>query len=165
MKSGTDKKTRKSLNMKTIFRCMMEEGYYPTYEKTHISFGIDDNLATVEYDEGILKIRLFFSVEPETYELYLEAGNETMVKTDCVKPFILEDMEHLIFSCELLCDNIRDFRRFFPRGVALLTESLEQHKNETRRLLLASEIISKSIPATDEFTSMTGNIKANKIFS
>ena len=165
MKSGTDKKSRKSLNMRTIFRCMMEEGYYPIYEKTHITFGIENNLATVEYEDGILKIRLFFSVEPESYELYLEAGNEMMMKTSVVRPVILDDLEHLVFSCEILCDNTRDFRRFFPRGIVLLTESLEQHKNETRKLLLASEIISKTIPATDEFASMTGIMKGNKIFS
>ena len=26
---------------------MMEEGYYPVYENTHITFGLEDNLAVV----------------------------------------------------------------------------------------------------------------------
>jgi hypothetical protein len=51
-----------SLNMRSIFRCMMEEGYYPVYENTHITFGLEDNLAVVEYEEGILSVRLFFSI-------------------------------------------------------------------------------------------------------
>ena len=29
---NANKKIRPSLNMKSIFRCMMEGGYYPTFE-------------------------------------------------------------------------------------------------------------------------------------
>ena len=43
-----------SLNMRSIFRCMMEEGYYPTYEQTHILFNMDDNIAVLEYEENVL---------------------------------------------------------------------------------------------------------------
>ena len=51
------------LSMRSMFRCLMEEGYYPTFEQTHIQFGLDDNIAVVEYEEGVLSVRLFFSIE------------------------------------------------------------------------------------------------------
>ena len=51
-----------SLKMRVIFRCMMEEGYYPSYEKTHILFNVEDNVAVLEYEEDILSIRIFFSI-------------------------------------------------------------------------------------------------------
>ena len=56
MKTDSGKKTeagRGSLTMRSIFRCMMEEGYYPEYEKTHILFGMDSDTAVVEYEEGM----------------------------------------------------------------------------------------------------------------
>ena len=49
MKKQTENKTGRSLTMARIFRCMMEEGHYPIYETSHIVFGLDDNLAIVEY--------------------------------------------------------------------------------------------------------------------
>ena len=133
-----------SLNMKSIFRCMMEGGYYPIFEKTHIVFGLDDNLAIVEYEEDILSVRLFFSIEKDTYPLFLEAANETMMKAFVVKPVVLNDMENLMFSCETLCCNTREFKKFFPRSIELLRESLRQHKKEMKKLLVAEELISKS---------------------
>ena len=54
---------------------MMEDGYYPVFEQTHIQFGMDDNIAVVEYEEGILSVRLFFSIDEEAYDLFLEACN------------------------------------------------------------------------------------------
>ena len=83
---------RHSLIMRRIFRCLMEEGYYPRYEETHILFSLDDNTAVVEYEEGVISIRLFFSIDEEAYGLFLEASNEVMLETYIVKPVILNDM-------------------------------------------------------------------------
>lgn len=165
-KGHTSKKNIMStLNMTNIFRCMMEGGYYPIYEKDHIVFGIDDNLAVVEYEEGILSVRIFFSIDEDVYALFLKASNETMMKAYTVKPVVLDDMKNIMFSCEILCDNVREFRKFFPRCITLLNEALKQHKTEMKRLLMANEIVSKTIPATDDRSSVAGNIKSRKILS
>ena len=109
---------------------MMEGGYNPTYEKTHILFSIDDNTAVVEYEEGVLSIRLFFSIEEDAYDLFLEASNATMTETFMVKPAVLDDMKNIMFSCEILCDTEREFRKFFPRGIERLNETIMLHKAE-----------------------------------
>ena len=139
--------------MRSMFRCMMEEGYYPVYEDTHITFGLEDNLAVVEYEEGILSVRLFFSIEKETYPLFLEAANETMLKAFIVKPVVLNDLKNLMFSCEMFCDNVREFRKFFPRSIDMLRECLHVHRHEM------------TVPVTDEVSSMTGTLKNQKITS
>ena len=150
-----------SLNMRSIFRCMMEEGYYPTFEHTHIQFGIDDNIGIVEYEEGILSVRLFFSIEEAAYELFLEASNLTMIETYAVKPAILDDMKNIMFSCEVMCDNLREFRKFFPRAITRLGEALIVHKGEMKKLVLASEVAAKTIPATEDPMAGIGH----KVFS
>lgn len=160
-----DNDMKTSLNMRSIFRCMMESGYYPLYEKTHIVFGLDDNLAIVEYEEGILSVRLFFSIEKETYHMFLEAANETMLKAFIVKPVVLDDMKNLMFSCETLCDNVREFRKFFPRCIELLRDALRQHRKEMKRLIFAEELASKTVPATDDIPSMAGTHKSHKVVS
>ena len=132
-----------SLNMRSIFRCMMEEGYYPVYENTHITFGLEDNLAVVEYEEGILSVRLFFSIEKDTCQMFLEAGNETMLIEYIVKPVVTEDMKNLMFSCEIMCDNIREFRKFFPRCITLLHEALHTHKDKMKKKILKDLILSR----------------------
>lgn len=144
---------------------MMESGYYPVYEKTHIVFGLDDNLATVEYEEGILAVRLFFSIEKDTYPLFLEAANETMMKEYMVRPVVLDEMKNLMFSCETMCDNLREFRKFFPRSIELLREALSRHRKEMKRLLLTCELASKTVPATDEWTPAAGTTKSHKVVS
>lgn len=154
-----------SLNMRSIFRCMMEEGYYPTFEKTHIQFGIDDNIGVVEYEENILSIRLFFSIEEDVYDLFLEASNAAMMETYIVKPVILDDMKNIMFSCEIMCDTLREFRKFFPRGIERLNEALMMHKAEMKKLLLAEEVAGAKIPATDDIASMTGTSKNMKLLS
>ena len=88
-----------SLNMTVIFRCMMEDGYYPTYEKTHILFNIDDNVAVLEFEEEILRNRIFFSIEEDEYDLFLEAANAAMLESSIVKPVIMDDMKNIMFSC------------------------------------------------------------------
>lgn len=150
-RSETAKSGRRgSLTMRNIFRYMMEDGYYPVYEKSHILFDIGDNTAVVEYNEGILSIRLFFSIEEDAYDLFLEASNSSMLETFIVKPAILQDMKNLMFSFETICESKRDFRRFFSRGIEYLEESIRAHKSEMRRMILADQVASKAIPATDE---------------
>lgn len=152
-----------SLTMRSIFRCMMEEGYYPTFEKTHIQFGIEDNIAVVEYDEGILAVRLFFTIDEDFYDLFLEASNAMMMETYMVKPVILDDMKNIMFSFEMLCDNLREFRKKFPRGIALLEDALRIHKGEMRRLILSEEVTASAVPATDD--AVTGTVNTRKLVS
>ena len=146
------------LCMMDIFRCMMEDGYYPSFEENHIQFDLDGNTAVVTYDEDILAVRVFFSIDEEEYGMFLEASNLTMLETYAVKPAVLDDMSSLMFSCEVMCDNVRDFRRFFHRILKRLRNSMKTHKNEMRKLVIASEIAAK-IPASEE-TGIT-----RKIFS
>jgi hypothetical protein len=138
-----------SLNMASIFRCMMEDGYYPDFEENHIQFDLDDNTAVVTYDGDIMAVRVFFSIDEEEYGLFLEASNMMMLETYAIKPVVLDDMISLMFSCEVMCDNVRDFRRFFPRAIERLRNGLKVHKNEMKKLVLASEIAAK-IPASEE---------------
>lgn len=134
-----------TLNISSIFRCMVEEGYYPVFEKSHIQFVLDDNIGVVEFEEGILSVRLFFSIEEDSYELFLEASNSMMLSTDLVKAAILDDMKNIMFSCESLCLTIRDFKRFFPTCIEKLKEALSEHKTEMRNLILTQELISHKI--------------------
>ena len=144
--------------MRCMFRCMMEEGYYPSFEQTHIQFDLDDNIAVVEYEEGVLSVRLFFSIEEEAYEIFLEASNMMMAETYAVKPVILEDLKNIMFSCEMRCDNLREFRKCLPWATDRLREALKVHKGEMKKLILASELVSKTIPATDDLAAGTRKI-------
>ena len=153
MKKEEQTKTGRSLNMTSIFRCMMEGGYCPVFEKTHVVFELDGNLAIVEYEEGILSVRLFFSIEKEWYGRFLKAGNSTMMKAFMVKPVVMNDLKNLMFSCEMFCDNVREFRKFFPRSIDILREALHLHRQEM------------TVPVTDELSSMTGTAKNHKITS
>ena len=78
-----------------------------------------------------------------------------MVETYAVKPAVLEDMQNIMFSCETFCDNVREFRKFLPRAIVRLKEALAIHRTEMKKLVLASEAVSKSIPATDEVVTGT----------
>lgn len=147
--------------MTSIFRCMMEDGYYPTYEKTHILFGLDDSLGVVEYEEGILSVRLFYTIEEDAYNLFMEASNETMSECYIVKPVLLDDRKSLMFSCEMLCDTIKEFRKFFPRGVEMIKDAVDTHKQKMKMLVLSDS----TIPVNDEFQSLAGIAKSRKIFS
>ena len=136
---------------------MMEEGYYPTFEQTHIQFGLDDNIAVVEYEEGVLSVRLFFSIEEEAYEIFLEASNMMMIETFAVKPVILEDMKNIMFSCEMRCDTIKEFKKSLPWAIDKIQEALKVHKSEMKKLILAGELVSKTLPANEDF--MAGSRK------
>ena len=146
-----------SLNMKSIFRCMMEEGYTPSFETTHIQFDIDDNIGVLEYDEDIMSVHLFFSIDEESYELFLEASNLTMLETYAVKAVVMEDMKNIMFSCETMCDSINEFRKVLPRAIERLKDALSTHKSKMKKLVLASEILSKTVPATED--TVTGTRK------
>ncbi len=161
MKTG-EKSAKVRLNLRTIFRYMMEEGYYPKYEKTHILFEIDDNVGVVQYQEDILSIRLFFTIDEDAYALFLEASNSTMIETFTVKPVILEDMKNIMFSCEIICDNLRDLRRFFPRGVDRIRESLIVHKAEMKKAVISDSLSSGTIASPDIFSL---DSKASKLLS
>lgn len=131
------KKTSRSLNIRSIFRYMMEEGYYPTFENNHIMFVVEGTMAIVEYEEGILAIKLFFSIEEEDNNILLASSNATMMETYIIKPVVLEDYKSLMFSCEVFCETLRELKRFFPKGLLLLTEALNEHKSQTRQFMLA----------------------------
>ena len=151
-----------SLNMRVIFRCMMEDGYYPTYEGTHILFNVDDNTAVLEYEEGVQSIRIFFSIEEDAYDLFLEASNAMMMESFIVKPVVMDNMENIMFSCEMICGTMREFRKLLPQGIRYLKEAIEMHKLHMKRLILAEKISSAAISATEDTYTFK---KGNKIIS
>ena len=168
MKTDSGKKTgagRGSLTMRSIFRCMMEEGYYPTFEKTHIIFGIEDNLAVLEYEEGIISMKLFFTIDEDAYDLFLEASNETMFKTFMVKPVLLDDMNTIMFSFEVPCGTTRELRKILRIGIEYLGKALETHRHEMKKLILAEETATATLPATDDSASMAGRGSKTKMLS
>ena len=136
MKTNTQKAPKPSLTLKRIFRCMMEGGYYPIYEKTHILFDMEDNIGVVEYEKGVLAVRLFFIIDEEAYNLFTEVSNTVMQESDLVKPVILDDRCNLMFSCETMCDNVREFRKFFPRCIKLINDTLLLHRSEVKNIIM-----------------------------
>ncbi len=150
---------KQTLNMRSIFRYMMEEHYYPKYEKTHITFDIDDNIGVVQYQEGILTIRVFFSIDLEAYRLFLEASNSTMVETFVVKPAIIEEGGNIMFSCEIMCDNLRELRKFLPRGIDRIREALVVHKAEMKKAIMSDSLSSGAIATGDSFEFINKRVK------
>ena len=144
---------RNGLNMTGIFKFMMEAGYNPSFEITHIEFECDGNTAVVECEDGFVSIRIFFSIEADEYDLFVEAAHLMMAKTYSIKSVVLEDRENLVFCCEYFCDNIRDFKNFLPRAVECLVDGLNVHKSEMRKLLAARTNDIKAIPDTDEIVT------------
>lgn len=128
-----------SLTMRKIFVHMMENGYFPTFEDNCILFDISGNTHVLEYDNGVLTLRTFFSIDREGYEIFLEASNSAMLKSLMVKPVVMDDTKSIMFSCETFCDNIADFKRFFPRMLEYAGKGLNIHKNEMRNLLKSIE--------------------------
>lgn len=104
----------------------------------------------MEYEEGVLSIRIFFSIEEEAYDLFLEASNATMTETFLVKPAVLDDQKNIMFSCEILCDTVKEFRKFFPVGVSRLVEAVMMHKSEMKRLILEEKVSSATISAAED---------------
>ena len=145
-----------SLTMRKIFAYMMENGYEPAFEDGYILFDIEDNMSVLEYEDGILSIRTFFTIEEEGYELFLEASNFAMIKSFMIKPVIMEDMKSIMFSCETLCESMSDFKRFLPRLIEFSKTGLKIHKSEMKELIKATEILSQKMPAFDENFADTG---------
>lgn len=152
---------RKRNKMKNIFRYMMEEGYNPSFEHSHIQFELDGNIAVVEYEDGFASVRIFFSIDEYNYDLFIEASNRAMIKTYVVKPTVLDDRQNIVFSYEFICDSIRDFKRYFHRGLDCLRETLAIHKEEMRHLIASRNATTKAVPDIDEIISGT----ARKILS
>lgn len=142
-----------SLTMRKIFTYMIENGYFPTFEDDYLLFEIKDSAYVLEYEDGVLTLRTFFSIDKEGYEMFLEASNSAMLKSFMVKPVVLEDMTGIMFSCETFCDSLCDFKRFFPKMVEYLVIGLDVHKNEMRK-----------IPATDDMFTEAG-ISRGKLLS
>lgn len=124
----TDMEKKKEITIRKIFRYLMENGYEPTLEKTYILFSTQGNTGVMEYDEGIISLRLFFSIEEDEYSDFLEASNSCMQSVFMIRPVVLDDRKTLMFSCENICDTFRDFERFFPKMVETLQEGLTMHK-------------------------------------
>ena len=129
---------------------MMEDGYYPKYDGTYIEFKVDDNSAVLEYEEGILSIRILFTIDEKDYDLLLEASNASMIESYIVKPALLENMKTIMFSCEMMCDTVREFRKFFPRGIEYLKRAIRLHREESGKLALEQKISSATFVATEE---------------
>ena len=144
------------LNLTNVFKYMMEAGYNPSYEYTHIEFDFEGNIALVECENGFASVRIFFSIEPEECDMFVEASNLTMVNTYSVKPVVLDDRENIVFSCEFFCNNIRDFRRFFPRALDCLSEGVSTHKEEMQKIFLAGRRGKKTIPDMEDIISGIG---------
>ena len=144
-----------SLTLRSIFRYLMENRYYPIYEKTHILFELEGNMAVLELDEDITILRVFFSIEENDHDRFLEASNSCMTRTYMVKAALLDDMKNIMFSCESLCTTFRDFTRFFPRMTVLVKEAIDIHRQEMKQILLTEEILKATLPVTED--SATGN--------
>lgn len=152
-----ENKSQASLDMRKIFAYMMENGYEPHYEDDYILFDIEDNTSVLEYDDGILSVRTFFTIEEDGYELLLEASNFAMLKSFMIRPVIMENMKSIMFSCETLCENMYEFKKFLPKLIEFSKAGLEIHKNEMRELIKASEMLTnQKMPGSDDKIIETG---------
>ena len=158
MKDGNLKKGS-GLTLKSMFKFMMENGYSPSFESGSIQFDLGSDIAVVEYNEGIMSARLFYTIDEDQYDLFLEASNMAMLKSYATKIAVLDSMTDLMFSCEFPCGNLRDFKRFLPMAIDRLKETIKIHKEEMRRLIIASGVVSATIPATDNSMAGTGKRK------
>lgn len=128
----------------------MEEGYHPSYETSHIIFELDDNLAVVEYENSILSVRLFFTIEEEMAQTIINVSNSVMTESQMVKPTVLDDMKNLMFSCETMCENIRQFRSFFPKAIELLNEALSIHRKEMKIMILHKSVLNQDLDSHEQ---------------
>lgn len=151
----TESKQQK-VDMKQIFTYMMENGYNPTFEDNYILFDIEDNTSVLEYDEGILSVRTFFTIDEDGYDIFLEASNLAMINSLVIRPVIMEDMKSIMFSCETICDDMDDFKRFLPKLIEFSKKGLEIHKQEMKELIQATEILNKTKPASEDMIFETG---------
>lgn len=128
----------------------MEEGYHPSYETSHIIFELGDNLAVVEYENSILSVRLFFTIEEEMAQAIINVSNSVMTESQMVKPTVLDDMKNLMFSCETMCENIRQFKSFFPKAIELLDEALSIHRKEMKIMILHKSVLNQDLDSHEQ---------------
>jgi hypothetical protein len=152
----TAEKQKEGMMMRNIFRYMMENGYSPVFEDGYITFSIDENTSVLDLKNGILAVKTFFTIDEDEYDMFLEASNIAMLKSNLMRPVIMDDMTSIMFSCETLCETMTDFKRFFPRLVTLSRNGLQTHKNEMRELLNAADILENKMPANEEMLFETG---------
>ena len=128
----------------------MEEGYHPSYETSHIIFELGDNLAVVEYENSILSVRMFFTIEEEMAQAIINVSNSVMTESQMVKPTVLDDMKNLMFSCETMCENIRQFKSFFPKAIELLDEALSIHRKEMKIMILHKSVLNQDLDSHEQ---------------
>jgi hypothetical protein len=87
-----------SFATRKIFSYLMENGFNPKYEDGCIIFDIDETTSILEYDDGILTLGTFFTIEEDEYDMFLEASNLAMLKSTMMKAVIIEDMNSIMFS-------------------------------------------------------------------
>jgi hypothetical protein len=152
-----------SLMMRNMFMYLMENGYKPVYEDGYIRVEVDGNMSVLEYEDRVLTLRTFFTIDEEGYEMFLEASNLAMFKSFMVKPVVMADMKSIMFSCETFCMTIGDFRRFFPMMTEFTAKGFEVHRSEMRSLIQATEMLSGKVPATDERVIETGTSRGKPL--
>ena len=143
MKRPEENKIR-SLDFTSIFQFLMEEGYLPRYEYTHIIFKFEDNSALLEYEEGTVCIRVFFGIDEETCDLFILGSNSVMAITKGVKMVVLENEDTIMFSAEFMCDNSREFRKFFPNALRNINHALDEHK-KLMKVILEESVFYKDL--------------------
>jgi hypothetical protein len=139
------------MNIVSICRVMMEDGFYPHLEQNHVLFNIDDNPATLEYEAGIMTVRIFFSIDEDSYEMFLKAGNATMTGTMVVKHVVLSERKILMFSSETMCDTLKEFRKFLPKSIELIRDAVTVHRHEMKSLLKESMLYKDLYTHDDEY--------------
>lgn len=131
---------KKALTLRKMFRYLMENGYKPAFENTHILFDVGNNTVVMEYDEGYISLRMFFSIEEDEYLNFLEGSNSCMQSVFMVRPVVLDDRKTIMFSCENICDSMKDMEKAFPKMLEALQEGIKMHKFLMNLLLRKSFI-------------------------
>jgi hypothetical protein len=50
----------------------------------------------------------------------------------------------------MMCDTVKEFKKFFPRAVEYIKEAVIEHKREMKRLIISPDILSGNIAGADE---------------
>jgi hypothetical protein len=124
------------MKLTDICRYMMEERYYPKYEKTHLLFYIDGNMTLLEYENDILVMRVFFSINEDDFYLFMEVSDTVMLNTHTVKALVTHDRKSIMFCCETMCDNRKSLRKFLPAMISNLKDAMNQHREQMRMQIL-----------------------------
>ena len=124
------------MKLTDICRYMMEEGYYPKYEKTQLLFYIDGNITLLEYENDILVMRVFFSINEDDFNLFMEVSDTVMLNTHTVKALVTHNKKSIMFCCETMCDNRKSLRKFLPAMISNLKAAMNQHREQMRMQIL-----------------------------